>query len=273
MKIRALALMGIIALYVSACGTTTLPAATTVSTAVPVDTSTPWAWATALPTETSVPQSSATAGAPVAPPRPDTDPTRDPTAVFEEFKGGHPYGSLLTPTNAAAATQAVQQYNQLLTRTALTPTEPPPPTLPPQPTPTHGVGLITDSFCIRALHGGFPRFPSCWEARVNNQWVLVGGGQTEASGESLAQSMILICPGPCFDPDEGTIYLTPRNVQEVRIAHVTGTLVTVVPRDPARPDVFLFDLATNQWVTPPGATPYPVLATPPLHTPTPVPAP
>jgi hypothetical protein len=47
----------------------------------------------------------------------------------------------------------------------------------------------------------------------------------------------------------------------------------VVPRDPALPDVFVFDLATNQWVTPPGQTPYPVWATPPLHTPTPVPAP
>jgi hypothetical protein len=167
----------------------------------------------------------------------------------------------------------VRQYHELQTRTALTPTEPPQPTYAQPPSPTPGVGLITDSFCIRAIHGGAPRFPSCWEARVNNQWVLVGGGQTEGSTESPAQSMILVCPGPCFDPDEGTIYLTPRNVQEVRIANVRGALVTVVPRDPSVSDAFVFDLATNQWVTPPGETPYPVWATPPVRTPTPVPPP
>ena len=85
--------------------------------------------------------------------------------------------------------------------------------------------------------------------------------------------MILVCPGPCYRPDEGTIYLTPHNVQEVRIANVTGTLVTVVAREPALTDSFVFDLATSQWVAPPGASPYPVYATPPGETPTAVPTP
>ena len=48
----------------------------------------------------------------------------------------------------------------------------------------------------------------------------------------------------------------------VHIANVMGTLVTVVPRNPSVSGEFVFDLATNQWMTPPGETPYPVWATP-----------
>ncbi len=206
-------------------------------------------------------------------PLPAETATRNPTAVFEEFKGGYPPGALMDPTNAAAATVAVQEYNNLLTRTALTPTITAGPTETDVPTATPGVGLITDSFCIRALHGGMPRFPSCWEARVNNQWILVGGGQFGGDSEAHLQSVILVCPGPCYRPDEGTIYPTPHNVLEARIANVSGTLVTVVARDPAIPDSFVFDLATAQWVAPPGASPYPVYATPPGETPTSVPTP
>jgi hypothetical protein len=50
-----------------------------------------------------------------------------------------------------------------------------------------------------------------------------------------------------------------------------GTLVTVVPRNPSVSGEFVFDLATNQWMTPPGETPYPVWATPPVRTPPPHP--
>ncbi len=204
---------------------------------------------------------------------PDGTPTRDPTAVFEEFKAGYPPGSLIDPTRAAGATQIVQRYNHMLTETALTPTTTPYPTETTGPTATPGVGLIADTDCIPPLHSSMPMFPSCWEARVNNQWVLVGGGQFGGNIEVHRQSAILVCPGPCYRPDEGTIYLTPRNVQEVRIANVTGTLVTVVPRDPTINDSFVFDLATAQWVAPPGASPYPVYATPPQQTPTAVPPP
>lgn len=161
----------------------------------------------------------------------------------------------------------------MLTRTARTPTTTPPPTLTAAPTTTPGVGLIADTDCIPPLHSSQPMFPSCWEARVNNQWVLVGGGQFGGNTEVHRQSVILVCPGPCWNPTEGTIYLTPRNVQEVRIANVTDTLVTVVARDPTSTDSFVFDLATAHWVAPAGASPYPVYATPPWQTPTLVPAP
>ncbi len=108
---------------------------------------------------------------------------------------------------------------------------------------------------------------------MNNQWVLVGGGQFGGDSEAHLQSVILVCPGPCWNPQEGTIYLTPRNVQEARITNVSGTLVTVVARDPTITDSFVFDLATAQWIAPAGTAPYPVYATPPWQTPTPVPAP
>jgi hypothetical protein len=193
--------------------------------------------------------------------------------VFEEFKGGYPPGALLTPRNAAAATQAVEQYNRLLTATALTPTTTPYPTDTDVPTATPGVGPIADTGCVPSITSGAPRFPSCWEARVNNQWVLVGGGQVRDDETYRWHSFILVCPGPCWNPIKGTMYPTPRDVQEVRIANVTGTLVTVVPRDPAIADSFVFDLAAGRWVAPPGASPYPVIATPPYHSPTPVPPP
>ena len=143
-----------------ACGTTTSPA-------TPVSPAGPSAMV-ALPSATPI--STAVSHLPAG------TATRNPTAVFEEFKGGYPPGALMDPTNAAAATVAVQDYSNLLTRTALTPTITPAPTFTVAPTRTPGVGLIADLDCIPPLHSGMPRFPSCWEARVNQQRVLVGGG-------------------------------------------------------------------------------------------------
>ena len=243
MKIQVLALTGCIALYVSACGTTTLPAATAVSTAIP--------------TYTNTSELSVTAVALAGNDAPNSSPTRNPTAVFEEVKGGHPYGSLLTPTNAAAATQAVRQYHELQTRTALTPTEPPQPTYPQPPTPTLGVGLITDTDCMERVYSSGPHFPSCWETQINGQWWRVGGGQVGGNTETPLQSIIIVCPERCYDPTTGTIYETPSNVLEVRIATISGPLVTVVPRDPARPERFFFDLLTRQWVSGPDGSPPP----------------
>ncbi len=243
----------------AACGNVTAPAA------IPVSTSIPTGIATTL--------SSATPVVTVVTPLPAGTATRNPTAVFEEFKNGYPPGALLNPTYAAAATVAAQEAVVLETRFALTPTITAGPTETDVPTATPGMGLIADTDCIPPLHSGMPRFPSCWEARVNNQWILVGGGQFSGDSEAHLQSVILVCPGPCYRPDEGTIYPTPHNVLEARIASVSGTLVTVVARDPAIPDSFVFDLATAQWVAPPGASPYPVYATPPRETPTSVPTP
>ena len=226
-----------------ACGTTTLPAATTASTAVP--------------TYTNAPGPSPTSIAITASRMPDNNPTRDPTSVFEELKGGYPSGALLTPENAAAATQAVQQYHELQTRTALTPTEPPPPTIQEPPTPTLGMGQITDSDCMERVYSSGPHFPSCWETQINGQWWLVGGGQVGGNTETPLQSIIIVCPERCYDPTTGTIYETPSNVLEVRIATISGPLVTVVPRDPARPERFFFDLLTRQWVSGPDGAPPP----------------
>ncbi len=250
-------LMIFIGVALVACGMEALPEATPISTAIPTET------AVSLPSATPI--STTTSQVAIG------TPTRDPTAVFEEFKDGYPPGALLNPTYAAAATQAAQQGEVLLTRFALTPTNSPGPTATDIPTATPGVGLVSDTDCVPPITSGAPWFPSCWEARVNNQWVLVGGGQVRDDETYRWHSFILVCPGPCWDPNEGTMYPTPRNVQEVRIANVTGTLVTVVPRDPAIADSFEFDLATGRWVAPPGASPYPVIATPPCITPVPPP--
>lgn len=255
-----LLILACIGVILVACNAKTSPAATPVSTAVSTEASLPLPSATPIPTTTSQIVAGGTA-------------TRNPTAVFEEFKGGYPPGALLTPRNAAAATQAVEQYNRLLTATALTPSTTPYPTETDVPTATPGVGPIADTGCVPSITSGAPRFPSCWEARVNNQWVLVGGGQVRDDETYRWHSFILVCPGPCWNPIKGTMYATPRDVVEARIANVTGTLVTVVPRDPTIADSFVFDLATGRWVAPPGASPYPVIATPPYHSPTPVPPP
>jgi hypothetical protein len=194
--------------------------------------------------------------------------------AFQEFKGGYPKGAFADPTNAAAATEAVERYARYQTATALTPTELPiptftsAPTVPPLPTPTWFVGLITDTGCIARYFNTAPQFPSCGRAQVNGAWFLLGGGYDGDVGVQQ-RSLFLVCPEPCHRLlAEEQIYPTPRNVWDVRISVVSGPLITLVPRDPTIHDSFVFDLATRHWVSlTPGPAPSPGVSPLPSATP------
>jgi hypothetical protein len=220
----------------SACDTSqSLPAAPAMVN--PSDTAVGTANATIIPTSTDVPYS----------------PTEDATVSWQEFKAGAPSGWLLDPIHAAVATELVIWNNQHQTAIALTPisTEVP---YTPEPTATLGVGLIADVGCVHPIHDGKPQFPSCGEAYVNGTWLFVGAGYTGGGIGAYnppPQSLLVVCPEPLdehWGGSDALTYETPVNVGEIRIEALSGSLVTVVPRDPNNHVSFVFDLATRQWI-------------------------
>ncbi len=182
-------------------------------------------------------------------------PTENATESLQEFKAGYPPGWFMDPTIAAAATQLVIWNNQHLTAIALTPTLGPAPYTP-EPTRTLGVGIIAETDCLTPANGGLPVFPNCWEANVGGTWLFVGAGSVgyahDPDGQNPLRGLIVVCPEPIDEHmgRDSVTYETPVNVGEVRIASISGSLVTIVPRDPNNHASFVFDLATRRWVTP-----------------------
>jgi hypothetical protein len=240
---------------ISACDTTqslpSLPAAENSST-------TATGVVTAIPTDTEVVLS----------------PTENATVALQEFEAGAPPGWFSDPTNAAVATQIPIRRSQYLTAIALTPTLPPFPYTP-EPTRTPGLGMIHDTGCVLPVHDGEPQFPSCWDAYVNGRWIFVAAGYRGGGIGAYnppPRSLIFVCPEPVyFGSSDAVTYETPANEGEVRIASISGSLVTIVPRDPNNHASFVFDLATRQWVNSPTPGPSPSVSVSPIPSVSPLP--
>jgi hypothetical protein len=185
--------------------------------------------------------------------------------AFQEFKAGYPPGWLNNPIHAASATEAAQNAATYRTATALTPmiTQPP---WTPEPTPTLGLRLITDLNCWSAVHPGAALFDSCWETDISGTRIHVGAGYRGESLDHSLQGLLWVCPEPCIFPSPDQLYTAPR--ADLHIIAVNGVLVTLASRDPSIRDSFVFDLATDQWVSlTPGPAPAPGVSPLPSATP------
>ncbi|MBF6613418.1 MAG: hypothetical protein IVW55_09860 [Chloroflexi bacterium] len=119
-----------------------------------------------------------------------------------------------------------------------------------------------------------PSYDSCWQGMVNGQFLSVKTGRQGRRGD-ISQGIITLSELGLDDRfhDIGT-YLTPLRQGSVEMASMDGTRVYLVrSTTPQPPDVdvtptpgviFVFDLATRQWLDPNG-TPIPS----PTFTPTP----
>lgn len=165
---------------------------------------------------------------------------------------------LATPAIAAAVTAASERFDAHQTAVALTPIPPTevwiPPT--PEPTATMGVGMMTDTGCTFPRHFAAPFFTSCWHTNVNGAWMLVGSGQ-EGTSQPIQKGMggdlhglIWVCTEPCYGPDPQPNQLYPAPRPDLHITAVDGARITLASRDPAVPDIFVFDIVTHQWVNP-----------------------
>ncbi len=234
----------VVLLAISACDSAhSLPAAP--AAVNPSTTASASTVATTLPTDTVVIAS----------------PTENATVALQELKAGYPGGWMADPTHAAGATEIVERNNRRLTAIALTPTTTEVPYTP-EPTRTPGVGLISESDCLPPVSSGKPVFPNCWEANVNGTWLFVGAGFTGdhnggEDGMNPFRGLIVVSLEPIEEHlgRDSATYDTPVNVGEVRIASISGSAVSVVPRDPSNHASFVFDLSTRQWVGTPGPSP------------------
>ncbi len=181
--------LGIAAVY-RPTGPTTPPPPTPVQTMTSVPTS------TTSPTETQIPTTTIV-------------PTPNATVAFAEFKGGYPPGWLSNPIHAAGATAAVERYNAYSTATVLTPTIPDP-VWTREPTPTLGVGMITDTACWSPVEPGKELFDSCWETSVAGRWIVVGVGYKGGGMAGPRVGLIWVCPEPCHVPYPDEVYPAPR---------------------------------------------------------------
>jgi hypothetical protein len=151
------------------------------------------------------------------------------------------------PTVQASDDATTKNYADMLTQTALTP---PPtidrnvlPTDTPMPTPTAGAGFYQ---CPSLANMQNNITYTCGYWLVNGALVGAKSGRQGRSGDVLQGYLEVACIGQ----DTGTYY-TPAKVGAVLIDSVAGTRfhLTAYARD-AKPNSFIFDIATCQWVSP-----------------------
>jgi hypothetical protein len=121
--------------------------------------------------------------------------------------------------------------------------------------PLRAAVITHDTNYFVPLSGGKPAFPSCWDAYLNGTWLFVGAGFTgelhDEEGNNPLRGLVMVCPEFVNEHFAGCVtYETPVNVGEVRIELLSGSLVSVVPRDPANHAHFVFDLDTRRWLNP-----------------------
>jgi len=237
------ALIGV-SLVVTGCGTsqvesTAIPPSSATTTSL---TPTPVATPTAAPTATGIP------------PAPTLTASAAATLTVGEILAElHTSFATAAASNTRAALTTVPMEQTALARPTPTlyvfPT--PWPTSPPEPTPVVGLQY----FCAPQIHGFYQS--NCWIVRLGNEYIYVDGGYlyNVASGDLSDTSIGVIIVFTRLITLEGTgpteRYLTPQRLGPVHIAGVDGSRVTVLP-DNAQPTpvVFVFDLATRQWVNP-----------------------
>lgn len=193
----------------------------------------------------------ATATTAWASPSATANPSPTPTLDLSRHYGGWPPHELAyDPTVQAIATAARRLAEADMTAIALTPTQPPQPTSTVAPTPTLGVGVISDDGCIYPPSHAQPMFPSCWHTIVNGNWFFVAAGHEGDERLSTLHGLFWVCPEPCQGgyPLLDQLYPAPR--PDLHITAVDGARITLASRDPAVHDPFVFDIATFQWITP-----------------------
>jgi hypothetical protein len=112
-----------------------------------------------------------------------------------------------------------------------------------------------------------PKITSSWRGWIDGQIVQVDAG-SEGEAADLSQGILIVSQWA----NSRDLYNTPQRVGPVRVVSVDGTLVTLVPVDLRTPGVlvtpwaaqtpgtiFVFDLATRQWVEP-ASTPLGILS-------------
>ncbi len=150
------------------------------------------------------------------------------------------------PTQAASDDIVVRNYSDMLTQSALTP----PPTFPadyptdtPAPIPTLGPGLYQCPSLPNMQHN----VPiSCGYWLVNDNLVGAKAGRRGRSADVRQGYIEVACIGR-----NTASYDTPAMVGAVRVNEVQGTRFILGAADGnAKPNTFVFDIATCQWVSP-----------------------
>lgn len=142
----------------------------------------------------------------------------------------------------------------------------------PEPTPTWMLGMLQcNSEGERAYI-----YLSCWRGIVNGRMVTVaaggehirtiepyGGQGTVVVGDSSV-GVIMIARGPYTPMSRLSgvqIYHTPDQLGDVHIVSVAGTQLSIAPNQPNSQVMWIFDVATRQFVSPSG-TPIPTTPVP-----------
>jgi hypothetical protein len=148
-------------------------------------------------------------------------------------------------THEAFATMVRGFRQELSTSVALTHAPTYTPGRPPAyPSPTPMMGILpgcsnTSPYGVQAI--------SCWRGSVGGQLVEVDAGREGLDGDPTQGILRVHIRG--VQGGDG-IYPTPQRVGAVRIASVVGTLFTLQTMDLQTPQMFVFNLATRQWVSP-----------------------
>jgi len=158
-------------------------------------------------------------------------------------------GVMVATADAVRARIALTQGPLMLTALArptprVYPTFPPPPTSGPEPPPP--LGLLPDDECVAAYHQFAAK--NCWIGVWNNEYVKVYAGLdtlTDGQGEIVVVTRTLTLRG------YAVYYPTPARVGSVHTVSASGSRLTLVPdAEQPTPVVFIFDIATRQWVGP-----------------------
>jgi hypothetical protein len=162
----------------------------------------------------------------------------------------------------AADTRVAENHAALGTALALTPSSTPgspTATYTPAPTATEPIGWLS---CGSMANSYVTSYQSCWNVMLNGHLYNVRSGREGLDNvDNIDQGLITVSE---FGPDNryhviGT-YLTPSKQGSVEIAAIDGTRVYLVQSQVYQPPeatvtpipnfVFVFDLATDQWVSP-----------------------
>jgi hypothetical protein len=163
-------------------------------------------------------------------------------------------------SKSAFDTRVAQNQSARWTALALTPSSTPGSptvTFTPEPTATEIMGWM-GPFCGGAGNSQETQYHSCWQLMVNGHTINVNAGRL--GGVDPGQGVIQVRELGADRYYEIGTYLTPSRQGEVEIAAVDGTLVYLVQSKLPQPHgvdvtpipnfVFVFDLATLQWVSP-----------------------
>ncbi len=173
-----------------------------------------------------------------------TETTTSSASVTPDLSATPNYLTPMVATHEAYATRVRGNREALGTLVALTHAPTDTPGEPPDyPSPTPMLGMLPG--CSNASPYG-PQGISCWRGVINGQLVEVAAGRQGLDGDPTQGIVKVHIRGQ----EAEDIYQTPNRVGAIRVVSVSGTLVTLSTTGQPTPQVFEFDLATRQWVSP-----------------------